>query len=143
LEIAKTWLWIETFEDQLMAQERLDYRAVHVSRVGMALQVAFRVQRRRDIKMADWTADLDKFLADTELPVLMTAGAVSHEEALDWAGTQYDAFAERRRVESESEASARYLEDLAAAAKLLENTTGANVPLKPRGRRRSRRRPPP
>lgn len=29
----------------------------------------FRAQRRRDIKVADWEADLDKFLADTELPV--------------------------------------------------------------------------
>jgi hypothetical protein len=95
----------------------------------------FRAQRRRDIKMADWMADLDKFLADTELPVLMTAGAVSHEEALDWAGTQYDSFAERRRVEAESEASARYLEDLAATAKLLESGAGAKVPPKPRNPR--------
>jgi hypothetical protein len=91
----------------------------------------FRAQRRRDIKMADWTVDLNKFLADTELPVLTTAGPLSDEEAFSWAGTQYDAFAERRRVEAESEASARYLEDLAATARLLENTTGANVPRKP------------
>jgi hypothetical protein len=95
----------------------------------------FRAQRRRDIKMADWTADLDKFLADTELPVLMTAGVVSHEEALDWAGTQYDAFAERRRVDAESEASARYLEDLAATAKLLENSSAPKTPRKPRNPR--------
>lgn len=95
----------------------------------------FRAERRRDIKMADWETDLDKFLADTELPVLSGAGAVSHEAALDWAGTQYDVFAERRRVEAESEASERYLEDLAATAKLLENGGGAKMPTKPRKRR--------
>jgi hypothetical protein len=85
----------------------------------------FRAQRRRDIKMTDWEADLDKFLADTELPVLAGPGAVSHDDALDWAGTQYEAFAERRRVEAESEASGRYMDDLAATAKLLES--GSNV----------------
>ncbi|HEX4420322.1 MAG TPA: virulence RhuM family protein [Kofleriaceae bacterium] len=98
----------------------------------------FRAQRRRDIKMADWEIDLDKFLADTELPVLSGAGAVSHEEALDWAGTQYDAFAERRRVEIESEASERYLDDLAATAKLLEDE-GTKPPPKLRQARGKKR----
>jgi len=98
----------------------------------------FRAQRRRDIKMADWEADLDKFLADTELPVLAGAGSVSHDEALEWAGTQYDAFAERRRVEAESEAAGRYLDDLEAAAKLLENRGGPKMPPKPPKRRRKK-----
>ena len=48
----------------------------------------FRAQRRRDIKMADWETDLDKFLVDTELPTLSGAGTISHDEALDWAGAQ-------------------------------------------------------
>lgn len=80
----------------------------------------FRAQRRKDIKMADWSAALDKFLHDTELPVLAGAGTVSHEEALDWADAQYGGFSERRRIEAESEGAARYIDDLAAAAKLLE-----------------------
>ena len=45
----------------------------------------FRAQRRRDLKMADWEADLDKFLADTELPVLSGTGRVAHKDAQDWA----------------------------------------------------------
>jgi hypothetical protein len=65
-------------------------------------QAEFRAQRRKDIKMADWSAALDKFLCDTELPVLSGAGAMSHEEALDWAEGQYTAFAERRRLEAEA-----------------------------------------
>ena len=69
--------------------------------------------------MADWSAALDKFLHDTELPVLAGAGTVSHEEALDWADAQYGGFSERRRIEAESEGAARYIDDLAAAAKLL------------------------
>jgi hypothetical protein len=81
----------------------------------------FRAQRRKDIKMGDWEVDLDKFLVDTELPVLSTAGAVSHELAANWANEQYDAFVERRRVEAEAKAEETYLADLTAAAKLIES----------------------
>lgn len=55
-----------------------------------------------------------------ELPVLAGAGGVSHEEAVDWADTQYIAFTERRRVEAEVRGAERYLDDLAATAKRLE-----------------------
>jgi hypothetical protein len=83
-------------------------------------QAEFRAQRRQDIRMADWTAFLDKFLRDTELPVLSHAGSVSHDDALAWANEQYDAFAERRRLDAEAAAQAHYLEDLRASAKTLE-----------------------
>jgi hypothetical protein len=55
--------------------------------------------------MADWSAALDKFLRDNELPVLAGPSGVSHEDAVDWAEAQYTAFAERRRVEAEAKAS--------------------------------------
>lgn len=48
-------------------------------------QAEFRAQRRQDVKMRDWTAFLDKFLRDTELPVLPDTGTVTHDEALSWA----------------------------------------------------------
>ncbi len=83
-------------------------------------QADFRAQRRQDIKMGDWTAFLDKFLRDTELPVLADAGKVTHEEAQGWANEQYDVFIERRRLEAEATAETRYLEDLRASAKALE-----------------------
>jgi hypothetical protein len=83
-------------------------------------QAEFRAQRRQGIRMRDWEAFLDKFLRDTELPVLAGAGPVSHEQALAWAHGQYDAFAERRRLEAEAAAEARYLHDLRASAKALE-----------------------
>jgi hypothetical protein len=83
-------------------------------------QAEFRAQRRQDIKMRDWAAFLDKFLRDTELPVLAGAGAVTHEEAISWANEQYGAFADRRRLEAEAAAEARYLDDLRASAEALE-----------------------
>lgn len=79
-------------------------------------QAEFRAMRRQDIRLADWDGLLDKFLRDTELPVLDSAGKVSHAQAKDWAERQYDAFAERRRLAAEQAAEARYLEDLRSAA---------------------------
>lgn len=83
-------------------------------------QAEFRARRRQDIRMQDWTFFLDKFLSDTELPVLEGSGSVSHEDAISWAETQYDAFAERRRLEAEQSADARYLDDLRSSAEALE-----------------------
>jgi hypothetical protein len=101
-------------------------------------QAEFRAQRRNDIKIADWSTALDKFLRDTELPVLAGAGAVSHDEALDWAEGQYTAFAERRRVEAEAKGAERYVDDLAATAKLLESASrqAKPKPRRPRGKKK-------
>ena len=84
-------------------------------------QAEFRAQRRQDIRMHDWQAFLDKFLRDTELPVLTDAGSVRHEDALDWAHEQYDALADRRRIDAEKQADSRYVEDLRASAQTLEH----------------------
>ena len=83
-------------------------------------QAEFRASRRQDIRMGDWEVFLDKFLMDTELPVLEGAGGVSHQNALDHANRQYAAFAERRRTAVEAEAEARYVDDLRSSAKLLD-----------------------
>ncbi|MBN2447809.1 MAG: virulence RhuM family protein [Phycisphaerae bacterium] len=83
-------------------------------------QAEFRAQRRKDIRMHDWSAFLDKFLRDTELPVLPDAGSITHEDAIDWANQQYDTFADRRRVEAEAEAEKNYVEDLRESANTLE-----------------------
>lgn len=88
-------------------------------------QAEFRAQRRKNIHMADWHTFLDKFLTDTELPVLEDAGSVSREGALDWANEQYDQFAERRRLEAEQEADARYLDDLRNTAERLKPSTAS------------------
>jgi hypothetical protein len=100
-------------------------------------QAEFRAQRRQDIKMRDWATFLDKFLRDTELPVLAGAGSVSHEDALSWAEAQYDAFAERRRLEAEVAAEARYVDDLRSSAKALEADRRA---LPDKGKKKGKRR---
>lgn len=83
-------------------------------------QAEFRAQRRQDIRMGDWEAFLDKFLRDTELPVLDGAGSISRTQAVTWAEQQYEAFAERRRATAEAAAEARYVEDLRSSAEVLE-----------------------
>lgn len=85
-------------------------------------QAQFRAERRQDIRLADWDGFLDKFLRDTELPVLDNAGKVKHADALAWAHDQYDAFAERRRQQAEQAAEARYLEDLRSAADAVKSS---------------------
>lgn len=106
------------------AKNYLDSREVDtLNRITVMFldQAEFRAQRRQDIHMHDWQAFLDKFLRDTELPVLQDAGLVSHDDALDWAHGQYDAFAERRRHAAEAKAEARYIEDLRASAREMES----------------------
>ena len=71
--------------DVATAKNYLDEREIDtLNRIVVMFldQAEFRAQRRQDIKMRDWEAFLDKFLRDTELPVLADAGTVSHEEAL-------------------------------------------------------------
>ncbi|NOT02790.1 MAG: virulence RhuM family protein [Phycisphaerales bacterium] len=107
-------------------------------------QAEFRAQRRQDIRMNDWTAFLDKFLRDTELPVLADAGSISHDDAEAWAHEQYDAFAERRRLAAEAEAERGYVDDLRKSAKTLDSqrkepTTKKSQ--KPPGRMKPKRGP--
>ncbi len=107
-------------------------------------QAEFRAQRRQNIHMHDWQAFLDKFLHDTELPVLPGAGSISHDDALDWAHEQYDAFAERRRLEAEAQAESRYVEDLRTSAQALEQQRKKKTPKKKqaKGKKKGRKRGP-
>ncbi|MCK5863071.1 MAG: virulence RhuM family protein, partial [Candidatus Hydrogenedentes bacterium] len=90
-------------------------------------QAEFRAQRRQDIRMRDWEFSLDKFLQDTELHVLDNPGTVSHEQAQSWATFQYDTFSERRRLEAETAAEERYVEELKNTAKVLERESGKKI----------------
>ena len=83
-------------------------------------QAQFRAERRQSIRMADWEGFLDKFLADVELPILDHAGSVSREDAIDFASTQYDQFAEKRRLEAQERADRNYIEDLKNSAETLK-----------------------
>ena len=84
-------------------------------------QAEFRAQRRQDIYMSDWETYLDRFLHDTELPVLLGVGSVSHEQAINAASLQYDQFAQRRRIAAEVKAEEHYIDDLQASARIVES----------------------
>lgn len=83
-------------------------------------QAEFRARRRQTTRMADWAVFLDKFMADMELPVLEDAGSISRDLALEFAGEQYDQFAEKRRSEAQKQAEQNYIEDLKKSAETLK-----------------------
>jgi hypothetical protein len=93
-------------------------------------QAEFRAQRRQNIMIRDWETFLDKFLADTELPVLKSAGSVKHQEAVGWATEQYELFDEQRRIKAENAAEERYWEDLHRSAAVLEEEHKKKTPKK-------------
>lgn len=120
----KTWKGSRVLKHDVgTAKNYLDAREIDtLNRITVMFldQAEFRAMRRQDIRLGDWDGFLDKFLRDTELPVLGHAGKVKHADALDWAHSQYDAFAERRRLEAEQAAEARYLEDLRSATEAVK-----------------------
>ena len=110
--------------DVVTAKNYLDAQEVDtLNRITVMFldQAEFRAQRRQDLHMHDWETYLDKFLGDTDLPVLKGAGSVSHDHAIEAAHQHYDAFAERRRLEAEADAERQYIDDLRASAKTLES----------------------
>lgn len=72
--------------DVATAKNYLDAREIDTLNRITAMfldQAEFRAQRRQDIRIRDWEASLDKFLRDTELPVLADAGSLSREDAVE------------------------------------------------------------
>lgn len=58
-------------------------------------------RRRKQVFLDDWRTKLDDFLRFNDRDVLSGAGRVSHQEAVDKAGAEYDRFAETRRARLE------------------------------------------
>lgn len=104
-------------------------------------QAEFRAQRRKNIRMRDWGTFLDKFLHDTELPILTNAGSVSSEDAHSWSEEQYAEFSDRRRLEAEEKAEARYLEDLRDSARRMEGKRKKPEALREEENKKSNRAP--
>jgi hypothetical protein len=51
---------------------------------------------RKPMFMADWIAKLDDFLRLSDRDILTHAGRISHEQALEFADTQFERFRQRR-----------------------------------------------
>jgi hypothetical protein len=108
--------------DVAIAKNYLDAKEIDILNriVSMFLDMAeLRLIRHQQIHTKEWEAYLDKFLNDNELPLLESAGSISHEQAKELAEMAYNDFEQRRRKEIENEAEAKYLEDLKSSVKLV------------------------
>lgn len=79
----------------------------------------FRVKRRKDLTISFWREAVDKLLVDHDVPVLASAGSVSHKQMVDTVDTMYAAFEERRKKADALAADQQDLEELEADAKLI------------------------
>lgn len=81
--------------------------------VTMFLDVAEdRAARRKTMTMADWEAELDRFLSYNERPILRDAGQVSHEHMERLTGQRYAEFDAARKVTELEKSEREYLDDL-------------------------------
>jgi len=82
-------------------------------------------KRKKQLTLADWRANVGRFLEFNERKVLKNAGAVSHDDMKKIAERRYETFDEQRRA---AEALAADREDVAeleaAEKKLLKNPEG-------------------
>lgn len=84
-------------------------------------------KRRKQLTLADWRANVGRFLEFNERNVLKNAGAVSHAEMKTIAEKHYDAFDEQRRATEALEADREDVKELEAAEKkLLKKTKGGD-----------------
>ena len=77
--------------------------------------------RRKQIFLKDWERKLEEFLRFNERQVLPDAGKVSKQTAEDYAGAEYEEFADRRRKYKETMGEAETIKQLEEAAKLLSD----------------------
>jgi hypothetical protein len=81
--------------------------------VTMFLDVAEdRAARRKAMTMADWAAELDRFLTYNERPVLTDAGRVSHGRMEHLTSERYASFDTARRQAESTAAEREYEEEL-------------------------------
>ncbi len=76
-------------------------------------------KRRKQVFLKDWEQKLDEFLRFNDRKVLPCAGKVSKQDAEDYAATEYEKFAVRRRKNNEKLGESDYLKQLEQAAKML------------------------
>lgn len=78
----------------------------------------FRARRRREIHMAEWVTQTDRFIDLDELPLLRGSGSVSTQEKDRLAGERYDEYDSRRRADEARRALAEEADDLRALTEI-------------------------
>lgn len=85
------------------------------------LEIAeLQAMNRKAMYMKDWVARLDDFLKMTENDILIHAGKVSHQQALDKAHAEYDKFIEQHKNEL-SKVEKDFIKKIEATARQLKN----------------------
>lgn len=77
----------------------------------------FRVKLRKDLTLTFWRGSVDKLLIDHDVPLLSSAGSVSHQQMVHHVDKVYADFEERRKKADAIAADQQDLEDLEADAK--------------------------
>ncbi len=89
--------------------------------VSMYLDFAeLQALNRRPMYMSDWIAKLDDFMRISERDILTHAGTVSHDEALEKARKEYEAY--RKRMLEEPSAVERHFVEVVNGVKQLEKS---------------------
>jgi hypothetical protein len=90
-------------------------------------------RRRKQVFLKDWETKLNEFLRFSDRAVLDGGGAVSHQDAMKKAESEYEQFAGRRRALLEAQGEHDQIEALEEAAKHLE------APREPAGGKRGKK----
>lgn len=86
----------------------------------------FRVKLRKDLTLSFWREEADRLLTSYGIPVLTSAGTVSHKQMMNHVDAVYSAFDARRKASDAEVADREDLEELEQDAKWLAASKVSN-----------------
>ena len=86
----------------------------------------FRVKLRKDLTLSFWREEVDRLLTSYGIPVLTSAGTVSHKQMMHHVDAIYSAFDTRRKAFDAEAADREDLEELEQDAKWLATNKASN-----------------
>lgn len=86
----------------------------------------FRVKLRKDLTLSFWREETDRLLTSYGIPVLASAGTVSHKQMMNHVDAVYSAFDARRKVSDAEAADREDLEELEQDAKWIAASKVSN-----------------
>lgn len=86
----------------------------------------FRVKLRKDLTLSFWREETDRLLTSYDIPVLTSAGTVSHKQMMSHVEAVYSAFDARRKAFDAEAADREDLEELEQDAKWLAASKVSN-----------------
>lgn len=86
----------------------------------------FRVKLRKDLTLSFWREEADRLLTSYGIPVLTSAGTVSHKQMMNHVDAVYSAFDARRKASDAEAADREDLEELEQDAKWLAASKVSN-----------------